>query len=240
MSPRSLFLSSTVAAALVASPAWADYAKPTITDRIEQIFATFMGDPAANVDIDMKHVLDAWRKMKPKPLDELSPEDARRQPSPIEAAASLLQMRGQQLTPYPIDTSDVTIPGPAGSLKARIYTPGGASADTPGKLRPVVVFYHGGGFVLENAAGADASARALAHGSGAIVVASSYRLAPENKFPAAARRRFWPPTNGSWKTPRASAAIRTRSRSPERVPAACWRPTRRLRRATPSFPGLPP
>ncbi len=157
--------------------------KPTLMDRVDQILATFMGDPAANVDIDMKHVLDAWRAMKPKPLEDLSPEDARRQPSPIDAAASLLSRQGQTLDPYSVDTKDLTFPGAAGTLKVRVYIPASAGSAS-GRPRPVVVFYHGGGFVLENAAGTDASSRALAALSEAIVVAPDYRLAPEHKFPA--------------------------------------------------------
>ena len=180
---RSIRLSVFALATLSQPPLAHADVKPTLMDRVDQIVATFMGDPAANVDIDMKHVLDAWRAMKPKPLEDLSPEDARRQPSPIDAAASLLSRQGKTLDPYKVDLKDVTFPGPVGDLKARIYTPEAAEVDS-GKPRPVVVFYHGGGFVLENAAGTDASSRAIAALSGAIVVAPNYRLAPENKFPA--------------------------------------------------------
>ena len=171
------------AATLVLLPA-AAYAggKATLQDRIDQIVATFMGDPAAGVDIDMKHVLDRWRELKPKPLDDLSAADARRQPTPIEAAASLLKDEGKSLDAYKIDQKDVTFPGPDGELKARIYTAQGANSDKP---RPVVVFYHGGGFVLENGASTDASSRAIAGGGDFVVFAPDYRLAPEHKFPAA-------------------------------------------------------
>ncbi|MCX8254969.1 Lipase [Beijerinckiaceae bacterium RH AL1] len=154
----------------------------SLKDRLEQIVATFMGDPAAGVDIDMKHVLDRWRDLKPKPLEELSPEDARRQPTPIEAAASLLKDQGKSLDSYKIATKVITFPGPDGDLKATLYTPQG---DADGKPRPVVLFYHGGGFVLENGASTDASSRAIAGGGDFIVVAPDYRLAPEHKFPAA-------------------------------------------------------
>ena len=156
--------------------------KATWGDRFDQILATFMGDPAAGVDIDMKHVLDRWRELKPKPLDDLSAEDARRQPTPIEAAASLLKDDGKSLDSYRIDTRDITFPSPDGELKARVYTPQGGASDTP---RPIVIFYHGGGFTLENGASTDASSRAIAGGGDFIVVAPDYRLAPEHKFPAA-------------------------------------------------------
>ena len=154
---------------------------PTLRDRLDQIVATFLRDPSANVDIDMKHVLDTWRAMGPQPLETLSVAEARRQPTPIEAAAKLLGKTSQALDPYKVTTRDVVVTGAAGPMKARVFLPGGA-ADKP---RPVVVFYHGGGFVLENGASTDASSRALAGASGFIVVAPDYRLAPEAKFPAA-------------------------------------------------------
>ena len=150
-------------------------------DRVDQIFATFMGDPAAGVDIDMKHVLDTWRGLHPKPLEDLSGEDARRQPTPIEAAAILLKRDDKTLDPYAVTLTDMTYPGPDGALKVRIYMP----PATGTKPLPVVIFYHGGGFVLENGASTDATSRALAGTGGFIVVAPDYRLAPEHKFPAA-------------------------------------------------------
>ena len=158
-------------------------AKATWGDRVDQIVATFMGDPAAGVDIDMKHVLDKWRAMHPKPLETLSPEDARRQPSPIEAAQELAKDSHVPLVPTGVTVKELSFQGPAGDqLKVKVYSPAGAGDDKP---LPVVVFYHGGGFVLDNVAGSEASARAIAGPSGAIVVTPDYRLAPEHKFPAA-------------------------------------------------------
>ena len=161
-------------------PARADD-RPTLRDRIDRVIATFTGDPAANVDFDLKHVLDAWRSMGPKPLETLSVGDARRQPAPIEGATALLKRQGLTLDAYDIDEHPVTIQGPGGPSQARLYVPKGAGQSP----RPVVVFYHGGGFVFENRAGADATARAIAGGADAIVIAPAYALAPEHKFPAA-------------------------------------------------------
>ena len=172
------------AAALAPVAAHAE-AKATFKDRLEQIVATFMGDPAAGVDIDMKHVLDRWREMKPKPLDDLSASDARRQPTPIEAATSLLESEGKTLDAYKIDHKDMSFAGPTGDqLKVRVYTPAAQGHDGD-KARPIVVFFHGGGFVLDNVASTHASSRAIAGGGDFIVVAPDYRLAPEHKFPAA-------------------------------------------------------
>lgn len=168
---------------VLAGAAWAQIDKPTIKDRFDQVLATFLGDPAANVDIDMKHVLDTWRGMNPKPLEDLTPEEARRQPSPVEAATKLLAEHGTSLEPAGIATKDLEVDGAEGRLKARLFAPTAPNSD--GKRRPLIVFYHGGGFVLANDAGSTASARALAATTGAMVLAADYRLAPEHKFPAA-------------------------------------------------------
>ena len=72
-----------------------------------------------------------------------------------------------------------TLPGPAGDIPVRIYTPEG-SAPFPG-----VVYFHGGGFVYCGLDTHDGTCRSLANAAGCVVVSVDYRLAPENKFPAA-------------------------------------------------------
>ncbi len=74
---------------------------------------------------------------------------------------------------------DRSIPGPLGPIPIRIYT-----ADGTGN-RPVIVYYHGGGWVVGNIETHDAVTRHLAKSLGGIVVSVDYRLAPENPFPAA-------------------------------------------------------
>ena len=177
---KSLPVAALLAAAFSASGARAEV-KATLKDRFDQILATFMGDPSAGVDIDMKHVLDKWRSLGPKALETLTVPEARRQPTPIEAAAMLLKQDGRTLDPFQVETKDLTFPGSAGPLKARVFLPAGAGTAP----RPVVVFYHGGGFVFDNAMSTDVTARAIAGTGGFIVVAPDYRLAPEAKFPAA-------------------------------------------------------
>jgi acetyl esterase len=68
----------------------------------------------------------------------------------------------------------------AGGVKCRLYHPLGGS-DAP----PLVVFFHGGGWVLQFTDGHDTTARHLANKSGCAVLAVDYRLAPEHPFPAA-------------------------------------------------------
>lgn len=74
---------------------------------------------------------------------------------------------------------DMTIPGPAGALGARIYTPHGAGP------HPVLVFFHGSGFVVLDLDTHDDICRRLCVGGGCVVVSVDYRLAPEHRFPAA-------------------------------------------------------
>jgi acetyl esterase len=92
--------------------------------------------------------------------------------------------RGSQLVgaPSPPDVAaeDRRVPGPRGEIPVRVYTPTEARASA----RPVLVYYHGGGFVLGSIASHDSVCRALAVGADALVVSVDYRLAPEHKFPA--------------------------------------------------------
>lgn len=74
---------------------------------------------------------------------------------------------------------DHTVPGPAGEVPVRLY----ASSREP--ALPVVVFFHGGGWVLSSIDGHDPLARRIAARTGMLVVSVGYRLAPEFPFPAA-------------------------------------------------------
>ncbi len=76
------------------------------------------------------------------------------------------------------NVEDRTIPGPAGEIPVRIYTP--ADRSTGG----VLTWFHGGGWVVGNLDGADATCRSLANRTGCVVVSVDYRLAPEARFPA--------------------------------------------------------
>jgi acetyl esterase len=69
---------------------------------------------------------------------------------------------------------------PVGNLRGRLYVP--RSVETPG---PLLVFFHGGGFVFGDLDSHDASCRFLAERSGVRVLAVDYRLGPEDPFPAA-------------------------------------------------------
>jgi acetyl esterase len=74
---------------------------------------------------------------------------------------------------------NTTVPGPAGPIGARIYRASLASN------QPVIVYFHGGGFVIGNLDSHDGTCRRLSHGIGCTVVSVDYRLAPEHVYPAA-------------------------------------------------------
>ena len=100
--------------------------------------------------------------------------------SPPEVREKLALISSFSLQPQKCDrVENLTIPSPSGNIPIRIYTPTGK---TP---LPVLVYFHGGGWVLGNLDSADYACRCLANDGKCIVVSVDYRLAPEHKFPAA-------------------------------------------------------
>lgn len=169
--------------ALLSVPALAQTQEqtPTLKDRLDSVVATVTGNPLANADLDMKHVLDAMKKLDPKPIEKLSPQEARQQPSPADAVKALLKSEGKSDVPEAgVKTQDVTYNGPGGAQPARVYSPENASGPLP-----VVIYFHGGGFVIADINTYDSTPRAIAKMANAVVIAIEYRHAPENKFPAA-------------------------------------------------------
>jgi acetyl esterase len=79
-------------------------------------------------------------------------------------------------------TEDRRIPGPGSDIPIRIYTP---HEPRPAEKLPVLLWYHGGGFVIGSLESHDSACRMLANRADCIVVSVDYRLAPEHKFPAA-------------------------------------------------------
>jgi acetyl esterase len=87
--------------------------------------------------------------------------------------------------PVPLaSVEDRAIPGPAGELRIRVYTPQAPHSEASGPF-PGLVFFHGGGFVLCSLDSHDGICRSLAHAAGCSVVSVDYRLAPEHPYPAA-------------------------------------------------------
>lgn len=143
--------------------------------------------PLAKADSDMKAVLQAQASLHPKPIEKLSPEEARLQPSPADGAKLVMRQQGKDPNAsMGIATKNISIPGPDGDITARVYRP----KNTAGQRLPVIVYYHGGGFVIADINTYDSTPRAMAKLVNAVVVSVEYRHAPENRFPAAHEDAF--------------------------------------------------
>ena len=138
---------------------------------------------ASKADTEMQAVLDAHASLKPKPIETLSAAEARKQPTPADAVTVVLKNKGMSTDPAVLVPGvkhvDRTIAGAAGEIPARIYTPDGAGPF------PLIVYFHGGGWVVGDKQVYDGGARGLSKQANAVVVSVDYRLAPEHKFPAA-------------------------------------------------------
>ena len=138
---------------------------------------------ALRADDDMKALLDQHGELTDKHIEDLDVATARQQPTIADAVKALLAARGQSSDPATlvpgITSRDIAIPGPGGSLPARVYTPVGAGPF------PLVVYFHGGGWVIADKDVYDGGARGLSREANAVVVSVDYRQAPEHKFPAA-------------------------------------------------------
>ena len=126
------------------------------------------------LDAQTKALLDAMHAAEMNlQLVNMSPAQARQM---MEQTTAM-----QRATPQPVNKwEDRKIPGPGGEIPLRVYTPAGSGPF------PVLVFYHGGGWVLGNLTSHDPLCRALTNAVGCATVSVDYRLAPEAKFPAAA------------------------------------------------------
>ena len=126
----------------------------------------------ATLDPQAQALLDAAAEAGLPPVYTLAVNDARE------------RMRAQLVSDRPLeqgeqiaDVADLVIPGPEGGLPLRIYRPGAGAL-------PCVVFFHGGGFTLNDLDTHDRLCRRVANGSRAVVVAVDYRRAPEAPYPA--------------------------------------------------------
>jgi acetyl esterase len=121
----------------------------------------------------MAGLLERIHRAQRTGLHALTPEEARRA---YEAGAEVLDLPRAAVA----RVRDFDMPGGAGQpMRARLYVPSTA------RPLPVLLYLHGGGFVIGGLETHDSLCRQLALRSGAAVVAVDYRLAPEHRFPAA-------------------------------------------------------
>ncbi len=123
------------------------------------------------LDPQAKAVLDQFASMGGPQLHEMSVAQAR------ELILGMVALGGEPESIVRIENR--TVPGPAGQIPVRIYTPVGTAPF------PVLVYFHGGGWVIGNLDTHDGICRSLANRVGCLVVSVDYRLAPEHTFPAA-------------------------------------------------------
>ncbi len=136
---------------------------------------------------DVAIMLEMMAEMNLPPIDSMSPTDAR----------TFMSMASAQRAPGPEvgEIVDGTLPGSGGDLAYRLYRPAG-----PGP-HPMVVYFHGGGWVLGSQESDDPLCRDLCTQSNAIILSVDYRHAPEARFPAAPDDAFaavrWAAANAS-------------------------------------------
>lgn len=128
------------------------------------------------LDPDAQAVLTAFREAGRPPYETLEPSEAR-----------MWYLKAREVAnPEPPELAAVkamAIPGPAGAIPARLYTP--KTLRQQDGMSPCLVFFHGGGWVIGDLDSHDVVCRTLAHDGEMLVISVDYRLAPEHKFPAA-------------------------------------------------------
>ncbi|MBM3516419.1 MAG: alpha/beta hydrolase [Alphaproteobacteria bacterium] len=119
-------------------------------------------------------VLEAIRQSGVPPMHRL----------PVAEARAMVRERSRRvnLPPEPADIDDHTLKGPGGPLTVRLIRPSGMA---PGQALPVMVYGHGGGWIVGDLGTHEPQCRALANAAGCAIAAVDYRLAPEHRFPAA-------------------------------------------------------
>ena len=131
----------------------------------------------------MQAVLNQMQVMDAQPIERLTPIEARNQPSASDAVIQLLQSKGDPAPEQLPAVGRVEMKSIAAAkgqmIPVRVYTPSG---DGP---FPVIVYLHGGGWVIATLDTYDPSCRVLCALTKAVVVSVDYRKAPEYRFPAA-------------------------------------------------------
>ncbi len=129
-------------------------------------------DPQAQAVLDA--IAQAEAAGRPK-SETLEPDAARQQYRETRAAVT-------PEVPEVALSEDLRVPGPGGEIPLRFYRPAGS---TENQALPVLVYYHGGGWVFGDLESHDVVCRALANAGGFAVCSVDYRMGPEDKFPAA-------------------------------------------------------
>ncbi len=129
-----------------------------------------------SLDPQAQKLVDAMAALNLKPVEDSTPEEARES----------MRTRTAGLGPFEevAAVSEHRVPVQGGLITVRLYSPGGAGP------HPVLVFYHGGGWVIGDLDTHDGICRSLTNAAGCVVASVDYRLAPEAKYPAAAEDSY--------------------------------------------------
>lgn len=126
----------------------------------------------------MQVVIEKLASYGAKPIPQLSAKEARQNPTPTTAVMDVMKEHKIPMPASKSDTMGRDIPVAGGSIHARVYTPKAGNGPFP-----IIVYYHGGGWVIADLDTYNASAQGLCEQVGAVVVSVAYRQAPEHKFP---------------------------------------------------------
>ena len=137
-------------------------------------------DWAPSIKPEMQVVIEKLISLGGKPIETLTAQEARMQPTPTDAVMAVMKDNNMTAPASLCDTVGKDIPVTGGSTHVRIYTPKQGKAPYP-----VIVYYHGGGWVIANIDVYNGGAQALCEQVGAVVVSVEYPMGPERKFPAA-------------------------------------------------------
>ncbi len=146
-------------------------------------------DWAPTIDPQMLAVIEQFMAFENPKATEMSAFQFRNAKLPADAVMTLLKKSGIKATSPEVDISHKVLPvGPEEGVLVRIYKPL-ADNEQMGSF-PVIVYYHGGGWVIADLDKYEASAISLSEQANAIVVSVAYRQGPEHPFPAAHEDSF--------------------------------------------------
>jgi acetyl esterase len=128
------------------------------------------------LDPQAQQVVDAMAALNLKPVEDSTPAEAR----------EAMRARTAALGPFDevAKIADHRVPVDGGEIAVRVYSPSGAGP------HPVLVFYHGGGWVIGDLYTHDGICRSLTNAAACAVASVDYRLAPEAKYPVAAEDSY--------------------------------------------------
>ncbi len=134
---------------------------------------------------EMQVVIEKLVSLEGKPIETLDAKEARMQPTPTDAVMAVMKEHNMAIPPALCDTMGKDILVTGGTTHIRIYTPKESAANYP-----VIVYYHGGGWVIADINVYSAGAQSLCEQVGAVVVSVEYPKGPEKRFPAAHTTAF--------------------------------------------------